>query len=96
MVGTFGRALEARGIPSQPDRLSAEIEGDIVDEGGVMALRAIRIRYRVALPLGKREEAERALRFHERGCPLANTLKGNVEISYTADFTEFNEPVPAG
>ena len=52
MVGTFGRALEVRGIPSQPDRLSADIEGDIVDEDGVMALRAIRIRYRVALPAG--------------------------------------------
>ncbi len=91
MVGTFGRALEVRGIPSQPDRLSAEIEGDIVDEGGVMALRAIRIRYQVVLPAGKREEAERALRFHERGCPLANTLKGAVDVSYTADFEELDE-----
>ncbi len=96
MVGTFGRALEVRGIPSQPDRLSAEIEGDIVDEGGVMALRAIRIRYRVALPAGKREEAERALRFHERGCPLANTLKGAVDVSYTADFEELDDAGVAG
>lgn len=92
MVGTFGRALEVRGIPSQPDRLSAEVEGDIVDEEGVMALRAIRIRYRVALPPGKREEAQRALRFHERGCPLANTLKGAVSLSYTADFEELDSP----
>ena len=90
MVGTFGRALEVRGIPSQPDRLSAKVEGDIVDEDGVMALRAIRIHYRVALPRGKREEAERALRFHERGCPLANTLKGAVSLSYSADFEELD------
>lgn len=95
MVGTFGRALEVRGIPSQPNRLSADVEGDIVDEGGVMALRAIRIRYRVALPAGKRGEAERALRFHERGCPLANTLKGAVDVSYTADFEELAAPGPA-
>ena len=92
MVGTLGRALEVRGIPSQPDRLSADIEGDVVDEGGVMALRAIRIRYRVALPPGKREEAERALRFHERGCPLANTLQGAVDVSYTAHFEELADP----
>ena len=90
MVGTFGRALEVRGIPSQPNRLSADLEGDIVDEDGVMALRAIRIRYRVAVPSGKRAEAERALRFHERGCPLANTLKGAVDIRYTADFEELD------
>lgn len=88
MVGTFGRALEVRGIPSQPNRLSADIEGDIVDEDGVMALRAIRIRYRVALPPGKRDDAERALRFHERGCPLANTLRGAVDVSYVADFQD--------
>lgn len=96
MVGTFGRALEVRGIPSQPNRLSADIEGDIVDENGVMALRAIRIRYQVALPAGKREEAERALRLHERGCPLANTLKGSVDITYTADFEETRGQDPPG
>lgn len=95
MVGTLGRSLEARGIPSQPDRLSAEVEGDIVDENGVMALRAIRIRYRVAHPPGKREEAERALRFHERGCPLANTLRGAVDLSYTAEFRVPDEAQPA-
>ena len=88
MLGTFGRALEIRGIPSQPNRLSADVEGDIVDEEGVMALRAIRIRYAVKLPPGKLEAAERALRVHERGCPLANTLRGAVAVTYTADFTE--------
>ena len=88
MLGTFGRALESRGIPSQPNRLTARVEGDIVDEDGVMALRAIRIRYAVKLPAGKRAAAERALRFHERGCPLATTLRGAVTVSYTADFTE--------
>ena len=93
MVGTFGRALEVRGIPSQPNRLSADVEGDIVDDDGVMALRAIRIHYRVSLPAGKRAEAERALRLHERGCPLANTLRGAVQLQYTAEFREL-QPAP--
>ncbi len=88
MVGTLGRALEVRGIPSQPDRLEANVEGDVVDEGGVMALRRIRIRYRIVVPAGKRAEAERALSVHERGCPLANTLRGAVELSYTAEFSD--------
>ena len=88
MTGTFGRALEVRGIPSHPDRLSADVEGDIVDEDGVMALRAIRIRYRVKLPPGKLAAAERALAAHPRACPLANTLRGAVHIACTADFRE--------
>ncbi len=95
MVGTFGRALEARGIPSQPGRLFAEVEGDIVDEDGVMALRALRIHYRVSIPPGKKEEAERALHFHERRCPLANTLRGVVELSCTAEFSELEVSDPA-
>lgn len=92
MTGTFGRALEVRGIPSHPDRLTADVEGDIVDEEGVMAIRSIRIRYRVALPRGKRAAAERALAVHERGCPLANTLRGAVRLTYTADFEEYDPP----
>ena len=88
MVGTLGRALEVRGIPSQPDRLSAQVEGDVVNEDGVMALRRIRIRYQIVIPPGKDAEAQRALSFHELGCPLANTLRGAVDLSYTAEITE--------
>lgn len=92
MVGTFGRALEARGIPSQPDRLTTEVEGDIVDEGGVMALRRIRIRYRLRLDPAQREAADRALEFHERGCPLANTLRGAVAVEYAAEYRDTEDP----
>lgn len=88
MTGTLGRALEARGIPSHPEKLSSEIEGDIEDVGGVMTITAIRVRYRVRIPKGKRAEAERALAFHERGCPAAMSIKECIRVSYTADFLE--------
>jgi organic hydroperoxide reductase OsmC/OhrA len=88
MTGTLGRALEVRGIPSWPQKLSSEVEGDIEDVGGIMTLTAIRLRYRIRIPKGKREEAERALAFHERGCPAAMSVKGCIAIDYNADLEE--------
>jgi organic hydroperoxide reductase OsmC/OhrA len=88
MTGTLGRALEVRGIPSYPERLTSEVEGDIEDVDGVMTITAIRIRYRIRVPEGKRAEAERALAFHERGCPAAMSVKGCIRVEYTAEMED--------
>lgn len=88
MTGTLGRALEVRGIPSYPDRLVSDVEGDIEDVDGVMVITTIRIRYRMKVPKGKRVEAERALAFHERGCPAAMSIKGCIRVEYSAEFEE--------
>lgn len=88
MTGTLGRALEVRGIPSYPERLASEVEGDIEDVDGVMTITAIRIRYRIRVPPGKRPEAERALAFHERGCPAAMSIRGCIQVVYTAEVEE--------
>jgi hypothetical protein len=88
MTGTLGRALEARGIPSYPERIVSHVEGDIEDVGGVMTLTVIRLRYQLRIPRGKREEAGRALLFHERGCPAAMSVKGCIQIEYSADIQE--------
>ena len=88
MTGTLGRALEVRGIPSHPDKLSSAVEGDIEDVDGVMKITRIRIRYRIKLPTGKRDEAQRALDVHERGCPAAMSIKGSIAVEWAADFEE--------
>jgi len=88
MTGTLGRALEVRGIPSYPERLTSEVEGDIEDVDGVMTITTIRIRYRIRVPEGKRAEAERALAFHEQGCPAAMSIKGCINVVYSADLVE--------
>jgi len=88
MTGTLGRALEVRGIPSHPEKLSSQVEGDIEDVEGVMTITTIRVRYRIRIPEGKRAEAERALAFHERGCPAAMSIKGCIQVVYTADLEE--------
>ncbi len=91
MTGTLGRALEARGIPSYPERLTSTVEGDIEDLNGVMTITTIRVRYRIRIPKGKKAEAERALAFHERGCPAAMSIRGCIQVVYTAELEEEGE-----
>lgn len=40
------------------------------------------------VPKGMREIAERALAVFERGCPVAQTLKGCVQFEHTWDIEE--------
>ena len=88
MTGTLGRALEVRGVPSHPEKLSADVEGDIEDVDGVMKIARIRIGYKIRHPAGKRPEVERALAVHERGCPAAMTLRDAVALEWSATFEE--------
>ena len=53
-----------------------------------MRLTKIRVTYHLHIPKGKRADAERALAVFERGCPVAQTLKGCVEISHAWDIVE--------
>lgn len=80
-----------RGIPSHPDKLSSAVEGDIEDVDGVMKITRIRVRYSIRLPAGKKDEAERALSVHERGCPAAMTVKDCIAIEWSAEFEEENK-----
>ena len=52
-TGTLGRALTARGIPSDGDRLTSRAEAEVVVEDGVMVMRRITVRYRLQVEEGK-------------------------------------------
>ena len=43
------------------ENLTAEVEGDIEDVGGVLKITTIRLHYRIKAPVGKRESIERLL-----------------------------------
>lgn len=88
MTGTLGGALEARGIPSQPEKLTSEARGEVVKRDGVLEIERIEVRYEVEIPAGKREEAERALETHVENCPVARTLTPCVEIEWEAEIRE--------
>ena len=88
MLGTLNGALEAREVDLGPDDLVAEVEGVNEMRGKVPVLTELRIHYRMRIPEGTRETVEKILSRHQEFCPSAQTLKGAVEISWTADIEE--------
>ena len=55
---------------------------------GTIAITRIRVKYRMKVPKGEREAADRALEIHQERCPVAVTLKRGVEISWEAEVEE--------
>ncbi len=82
-MGTLSGALEARKIPTSPDKVHADVQGTIEAPDGVLKITKIACHYTVKVPDGKQDAAERALAVFDRGCPVAQTLKGAVEIEHT-------------
>lgn len=80
-------ALEARQIKAA-ENLVAEVEGDIEDVGGVLKITRIRLHYRMTIPSGSREKAERSLAVYAEGCPAYQSVKGCIECSWQADMQE--------
>ena len=77
-----------RGIPSEPDKVKAAVEGDIEAVDGVLRITTIRVHYTVTIPRGKREAAERAVATHETKCPAANSVRGCIAMEIAADINE--------
>ncbi len=46
-------------------------------------------RYHLKIPKGSREMVERALPCHQEKCLAAQSLKGAVEVRWTAEIEEF-------
>ena len=84
----MGGALDARGIPSAPDNLVSTVEGIIEDVDGMALITKIKVHYKVRIPKGKREEAERALSVHDLGCPASQSVQRGIIVEHTAEFIE--------
>ncbi len=56
-----------------------------------MRVSHIRVTFHLKIPRGRRAEAERALAVVERGCPVAQTLKGCVALESSAVIDEADE-----
>ncbi|MFZ0971627.1 MAG: OsmC family protein [Solirubrobacteraceae bacterium] len=81
MAGTFAGALEARQIEVDPQRYEVEAIGEIETEDRVLLIKRIHVRYRLAIPEERREEAERVHSFHARFCPVARSLEGAIDVT---------------
>jgi uncharacterized OsmC-like protein len=77
-----------RQIPATPDKLEAHVEGDIEEVDGVLRIARIRVHYKLRIPAGKREAAERAVNTHARKCPAHNSVQGCIAMDITAEIAE--------
>ena len=77
-----------REIPAPREKIDAAVEGDIEAVDNVLKITRIRVHYRLRIPAGTREKAERAVATHATKCPAANSVRGCIAIDITADITE--------
>ena len=88
MLGTLNGALEVRGIRLAPEAIVARVEGVNEVRERIPVLTAIRVHYTLRVPAGSRDVVDRALATHQAKCPTAESLKGAIAVSWTADVTE--------
>jgi organic hydroperoxide reductase OsmC/OhrA len=88
MLGTLNGALEARGIRLEPDAITADAEGYLELVDGMITLTRIHVQYRLRIPAGSREKVDRALSRHRDKCPTAHSLRGAVEVEWSAEVAE--------
>lgn len=84
MLGTLVGALEVRGVILPPDALIAEARGIHEVREKIPVLTKIEVHYTLRIPRAAREKVDRALATHQEKCPTANSLKGAVEVEWTA------------
>jgi hypothetical protein len=70
------------------ENLKTAVEGDIEAVEGVLRITRIRLVYRATIPRGTREAVERALAVYADGCPAYQSIKGCIDVSWEADFSE--------
>jgi uncharacterized OsmC-like protein len=88
MLGTLNGALEAREVRLDPEAMMAAVTGfnEIVDRTPVLT--RIEIEYRLRIPEGTRDVVDWALELHQSKCPTAATLRGAVDVTWTAEIEE--------
>jgi organic hydroperoxide reductase OsmC/OhrA len=77
-----------RQIPTEPQKVAADIEGDVEAIDKVLRISRMRVHYTIRIPKGMREAAERAVATHEAKCPAAASVRGCIPIAITSDITE--------
>lgn len=88
MAGTLRGALAARGIRLNADSMKTEVEGLIEKVGNGIKITTIKVHYRLKIPRDKREEAERAVAVHDKGCPATQSVSPSIKVEWDAEYEE--------
>ncbi|TDD27964.1 OsmC family peroxiredoxin [Actinomadura sp. KC06] len=87
LTGTFGGMLGALGQPVADGALLTEGEGEIVNDGGVLRIARITVRYQLRLSPGVDEaKVRRAHDRHTQRCPVARSLADGIPIETHLDL----------
>lgn len=88
MLGTLNGGLEARGVKLDGDQIYAEVTGFNEVRDGLPVLVRVHVHYQLTIPANARETVDRLLAKHADKCPTAQSLKGAVEVEWTASIRE--------
>jgi organic hydroperoxide reductase OsmC/OhrA len=81
LLGTLGVALAARRIDASGDRLTASAVGEVESEDGVLVIKRISVRYRLAVAEQDREAAERVHGLHATHCAVARSIAAAIAVT---------------
>jgi uncharacterized OsmC-like protein len=81
MLGTFGGALEARGIDASDGNLTAHITGEVETEDGVLVISRINVAMHLIALEASRETVERTHSIYAMHCPLYRTLHKSIQLT---------------
>ena len=85
MTGTFGGALEARGIPAGDGYLESQTVGEIEKERNVLVIKRINITYKLKIDPElleeKRDAIDRVMRAHPNSCPVYRSISDSIDIT---------------
>ncbi|MDP6666797.1 MAG: hypothetical protein QF357_05295 [Dehalococcoidia bacterium] len=92
MTGTFGGALEARGIPAGDGFLHSESVGELEKENGTLVIKRVHIVYRLNVEAGlyaeKQAAIQRAFDLHPDSCPVYRSIYTSIDITKELDVVE--------
>jgi|SRR5262245_38694126 len=84
MYGTLRGALAGRKIAFDRDGFTATVEGRIVGVGKTIRIRSIHVHYELSVSAESREDTQRALALHPRGCPAHQSVQGAIDVTWDA------------
>mgnify|MGYP000019857698 FL=1 len=92
MTGTFGGALEARGIPAGDGFLHSDSVGELEKEDGVLVIKRVHVKYTLkvdsALYAEKEAAVQRAFELHPDSCPVYRSIHTSIDITKELEVVE--------
>jgi uncharacterized OsmC-like protein len=92
MTGTFGGALEARGIPAGDGFLYSETVGELEKENNVLVIKRIHVKYTLKVEadlLAEKQDAmQRAFDLHPDSCPVYRSIYTSIDITKELEVVE--------